>query len=148
MQHIKDIMTPNPETCRMNHSISCALKIMKNVNCGAVPIVDENNRVQSIITDRDIALCMLDKSEPPDNVMIQDCIRTRVGQVITVKPDDEVHHAIELMEQHQVRRLPVVDEQGHCVGIVAQADVARKDENKKEVAEMLETISEPAGMGR
>lgn len=64
-----------------------------------------------------------------------------MGQVITIKPDDEVHRAVTLMEENQIRRLPVVDDQMRCIGIVAQADLALKNENKGEVAELVQEVS-------
>lgn len=141
MQRIQDIMTPNPKTCEADEPVSHALEIMAKVNCGAVPIVDRDNKVQNIITDRDIALCMLDNPKSPSQLKIEECVR-RERQIITVKPEDDVHRAIDLMEEHQVRRLPVVDEQMHSIGIVAQADIALKDQNRQDLVELLHDLSE------
>jgi CBS domain-containing protein len=141
MQRIKDVMTPNPKTCQMDHSVMCALDIMRNVNCGAVPIVDDNNKVHGIITDRDIALCLVNHaSKTPQDLKVKDCVK-HVGNVITVKQDEDIHRAVTLMEQHQVRRIPVVDEEQHIIGIIAQADIALKDEQPEETAELVREIS-------
>lgn len=140
MQHIKDIMTRNPKTCLMSDKITKCLEIMSDENCGAVPIVDKNRTVQGIITDRDIALCLLENSsQSAKDLSIQECVK--VGHVITCKPEDTLHHAIELMEKNQVRRLPVIDDQHKCVGIVAQADIVLKDKNKEEAIELVREIS-------
>lgn len=139
MQRIKDIMTPNPRTCTAEHTLDCSLQIMRDINCGAVPIVDNEQKIQGMITDRDIALCLLKNEKSPNQLRIRDC--AHMGQVITIKPDDEVHRAVTLMEENQIRRLPVVDDQMRCIGIVAQADLALKNENKGEVAELVQEVS-------
>ncbi len=141
MQQIQEIMTPNPRTCHAVDSVQNALEIMRNTSCGAVPIVDGDNKIQNIITDRDIALCLLDTPKHPKDVKIQDCVQKQ-RQIITIYPHEEVHRAIDLMEEHQVRRLPVCDDEMHCIGIVAQADIALKDRMPQDVIELLHDISE------
>lgn len=141
MQRIQEIMTPNPETCEMDHPVTCALQIMKNANCGAVPIVDKDNKIRGIVTDRDIALCMLNNPRSPQDIQVQNCVKHHDEQVITVRPEDDVHRAIDLMEEHQVRRLPVCDENRRLIGIVAQADIALKDTNPQEVSELVKEVS-------
>ncbi len=139
MQHVKDIMTHHPKTCELHHPITCSLQLMKDEDCGAIPVVDKEHKVQGIITDRDIALCLLENQRLPKEIQVKDCIR--LGQMITVKPEDPLHKAVDLMEKHQVRRIPVVDDQHKCIGIVSQADIILKDKDRKEVADMVEEIA-------
>lgn len=140
MQHVQDVMTRNPETCKMEDSITRCLGIMRDENCGAVPIVDSEKRIQGIITDRDIALCLLEEhAKAPDELKVRDCLRST--RIITCKPEDDLHEAIRLMEQNQIRRLPVVDDQTRVVGIVAQADIVLKDRDKEEVVEFVQEVS-------
>jgi len=141
MQPVKEIMTANPRTCEADESILCAIEIMKRVNCGAVPVVASDNKLINIITDRDVALCLMDNPKQPNDIKIRDCIgETR--QMITVSPDDDVHRAIDLMEENQVRRIVVINDQNGCIGIVAQADIALKDKTPKDIAELVHDISE------
>lgn len=139
MQRIKEVMTPNPQTCSVDHPVTCALEIMHQKSCGAVPIVDKQNVLKGIVTDRDIALCILKLSKMPDQIQVQEC--GHMGQLITIKPEEDIHRAVALMEEHQVRRLPVVDDAMHCIGIVAQADIVLKDQNTQEVAELVQEVS-------
>ncbi len=145
MQSVGDVMTANPQVCEMHHSLTCALGIMQQANCGAVPIVDGDGILHGIVTDRDIALCLLENStKTPEELQIKDCVR-HVNHVITVRPDDEIHYAVALMEEHQVRRLPVCDDETRCVGIITQADIALKDDRMQEVVELVQEISKDRG---
>ncbi len=141
MPKVREIMTPSPKTCMVDHSIVCALDIMKNENCGAVPIVDQQGQVCGIVTDRDIALSLADHvSRRPEEILVRDCLGSGM-QVVTVSPEDDVQQAIQLMEQHQIRRIVVVDDQQRCVGIVAQADIALKEQNPAEAGELVREVS-------
>jgi CBS domain-containing protein len=143
-QKIREIMTQNPKTCMDNHTVDCTLQIMKNENCGLVPVVDEDRKILGVVTDRDIAMCLLEHPDTPLNrLRVADCqcYQDQVDQVITLKPDEDIQRAVTLMEKYQVRRLPVVDNENRVIGIVAQADIARKDRNREEVAEMLGRVS-------
>lgn len=141
MQRVSEIMTPNPGTCEPNEPITNALEIMRRENCGAVPIVDKENRIKNMITDRDIALCLLETLRDIKDVYIHDCVGME-RTMITVRPEDDIHRALDLMEEHQVRRLPVVDDQIRCVGILAQADIALKDRKPEDIVELIHDISE------
>jgi CBS domain-containing protein len=138
--HVKEIMTTKPSCCALDHPLTCALEIMRQEDCGAVPVVDEAERVKAMITDRDIALCLLEHPKPFEQMTVRDCAR-HVDHVITVHPDDSVERAIQLMEQHQVKRLPVCDDRMRCVGIVAQADIIRKHPVPETIAHLVQSIS-------
>ena len=134
---VQDLMTSNPRTIGSESSVVEAAKIMGDEDVGIVPIVD-GDRLVGTITDRDIAIKVVAEGK--------DARSTTVGQVasrdlVTVDPQQDLDEALRLMAQHQVRRLPVVEEDGRLVGILAQADVAR-EAKPKQTGRVVEKISE------
>ncbi len=139
-QNVKSIMTSHPKTCLPEHTAKCALEIMSSMSVGAVPIVDQNEKVVGIVTDRDIALCLLQNA----NKTVNDLNLNQCGNfshMITIQENDSIDHALSLMEKNQIRRIPVVNNQGKCVGIVAQADIALHV-NLQQTGEFVRDVSE------
>src|SRR5512141_299628 len=140
-----EIMTPSPSVCSSSDSLGAVARLMRDNDCGAVPIVDKGS-VVGIVTDRDLAIRALAEGLGTD---------ARAGDVMTASPrcaspDDDIGDIEKLMAEHQVRRIPIVDADGRCLGIVSQADLARAASKNsrvsdREVAIVLEAISEPAG---
>jgi CBS domain-containing protein len=112
---------------------------MREGHIGSLPITDDEKLV-GMITDRDITTRVVAEAADPKTTSVGD-VYSR--DLISVESDKDLAEALQLMARHQVRRLPVV-EQGRLVGIVAQADVARS-ENEKKTGELVEAISEPSG---
>ena len=133
--HIRDVMTPNPRCVSPDDSIQSAAQIMRDEDTGAVPVCD-NGRAVGIVTDRDIVIRAIADGQP--NRSVRD-IATR--DVISVSPDMSTREAAELMAEHQVRRLPVVDGD-RLVGIVSLGDLAVKEAKDSRVGDTLEHISE------
>jgi CBS domain-containing protein len=134
---VQDLMTSNPKTIASDSSVVEAAKVMRDEDVGIVPIVD-GDRLVGTITDRDIAIKVVAEAK--------DVQSTTVGQVasrdlVTVDPQQDLDEALRLMAQHQVRRLPVVEEDGRLVGILAQADVAR-EASPEQTGRVVEEISE------
>ena len=134
---IRDLMTSNPRTIDPDQPVAEAAKLMKQEDVGIVPIVDDQNRLVGTITDRDITVRVVAEQKDPQS--------TTAGEVatqdlVTVDPQQGLDEALRLMAQHQVRRLPVVGEDGKLVGIVAQADVAREGEDAR-TGEVVQQIS-------
>lgn len=141
---VREIMTPEPEVVTPDAPVSRAAQIMRDYNVGVVPVVSDNESMglRGIITDRDIAV-----RHVADN-HIEDCTvathMTRDG-IETVEEDDDTAEVLAAMKRREIRRVPVTNKQGRLVGIVAQADIAVSDEiPKKQVAEVVEAISQPA----
>jgi CBS domain-containing protein len=132
---IKDAMTSNPKTVTSDQTVVDAAKIMKQEDAGVVPIVD-GNRLVGVITDRDIAITVVAEAKDPQSTRVTE-IASR--DLVTVDPQQDLDEALRLMAKHQVRRLPVVEEDGRLVGILAQADVAQhaSDERTGEVVEEI-----------
>lgn len=136
--NVKDIMTPDVKTVSSTDPIKKAAQIMKEVNCGSVPVVD-HGQVVAMVTDRDIATRVVANGKGADTP-VQDCMSR---QVVTVSPDTEARHAANTMAENQIRRLPVVDGK-KLVGILAIADLARKNIYVSESGHALSDISEPS----
>lgn len=136
-KQITDVMTSNPRTVDSSAPIAEAAQIMKNEDVGSVPIV-EGDRLFGIVTDRDVAIRVVAEGKDPQSTSVRE-IASR--ELVTVDPDQSLDEAARLMAQHQVRRLPVVEEDGRLVGIVAQADVAQAGDDAR-TGEVVERISQ------
>jgi CBS domain-containing protein len=134
---ISDAMSTNPCAIDADKSVQHAAKMMRDENVGFAPIV-EGMRLIGALTDRDIATQVVAEGKDPETTTARD-IATR--NVVTVGPDEDLDAALQLMARHQVRRIPVVQEDGQLVGIVAQADVAR-EAKAKATGEVVEEISQ------
>jgi CBS domain-containing protein len=138
MTTARDIMTANAECVRSNQTIAEAARKMADMNVGALPICGEDDRLQGMITDRDIAVKVIAQGKDPNSVTAGDLAQ---GKPVTIGADDGIEELMKTMGQHQVRRLPVID--GHkLVGIVAQADVARAMPDQP-VGDLLDALSAP-----
>jgi CBS domain-containing protein len=135
---VKDVMTSNPTSVVADNPVVEAARIMKEKDVGIVPVV-EGGRLVGTVTDRDIAVRVVAEGKDPQSVRVREIAST---DVVTVDPQQNLDEALRLMASHQVRRLPVVEEGGKLVGIVAQADVAR-EANDKQTGELVEEISQP-----
>jgi CBS domain-containing protein len=133
---IQDVMTSNPTTITTSTTIRDAARQMKSEDVGSLPIV-EGDRLVGVITDRDLAIRALAEGKGED---------TTVGEIaskdlVTVDPQQSLEEAARLMAEHQVRRLPVCEEDGRLVGILAQADVAEAGHDTL-TGEVVEKISQ------
>jgi CBS domain-containing protein len=116
---IQDAMTANPTTVAPSTTATEAARTMKSENVGSLPIV-EGDRLLGVVTDRDLAIRLLAEGRGGD---------TPIGEIaskdlVTIDPQQSLEEAARLMAEHQIRRLPVCEEDGRLVGILAQADVA------------------------
>ena len=133
---IKDTMTSNPCSIDADKPVSYAAKMMRDEDVGLAPIV-EGDRLVGTLTDRDIATRVVAEGRDPESTTVREVASS---DVVTVNPQQGLGEALQLMAQHQVRRLPVVEEDGRLVGVVAQADVAEPAE-PSETGRMVEEIS-------
>ena len=114
-------MTAGAQCVGENESLVDAARKMRDLDVGALPICGEDERLKGMLTDRDIVVrCIADGGDPASTMAGQ----LAQGKPVTIGADDDIGEALQMMAQHQIRRLPVID--GHkLVGIIAQADVAR-----------------------
>jgi CBS domain-containing protein len=140
----REIMTLNPCCCSTKDSAQDVALLMRDNDCGSVPVVDDSGCVVGTITDRDLAIRGLAAGQGPD---------ARVADLMTPNPcccglDDDLSVVEQAMADNQIRRVPIVDADDKLVGIIAQADLALAAENRRlserEVAVVVEKISEPA----
>jgi CBS domain-containing protein len=134
-KHVKDVMTANPRTIAPSTSIQEAAKLMRDDDVGSLPIV-ENDKLVGILTDRDIVI----------RAVAEGRFDATAGELasrelVTVDPEQPLEEAARLMAQHQVRRLPVTEEDGRLVGMLAQADVATHGGEDARTGQMVEQIS-------
>jgi CBS domain-containing protein len=139
---VRDAMTVNPRTVSLNDSVVDAAQIMEQEDVGSVPVVDTDNILVGMITDRDITLRVVAAGKDPGSTAAGE-VATR--QVSPAYPDEPLDEALEQMAYRQVRRLPVIEDD-RVVGILAQADVAQEVKDKK-AGQVLEAISQPASDG-
>ena len=136
-QSIRDVMTSNPCSIDADKSVAYAAKMMRDEDVGLAPIV-EGDKLIGMLTDRDIAIRVVAEGKDPDQVKVREVASK---QVVTIDPQQDLDEALRIMAMHQVRRLPVVEEDGKLVGVVAQADVAREGDDTKTGA-LVEEISQ------
>jgi len=132
----REIMTRNVKTANRETSLREVAVLMREGDMGAVPVV-ENGKLVGIVTDRDIVVRAVAEGKDVSTV-IGDVMTT---EIFASKENDFVFEAIRLMGDKQVRRIPVVNDEGELVGIIAMADVALETEDEREIAETLEEIS-------
>ena len=133
---IRDVMTPNPRCVTPDDTIQSAARIMRDEDTGVVPVV-ENGRPVGLVTDRDIVVRAI-----ADGGQVSRPVREIIsGQMVTARPDMSTREAAELMSEHQVRRLPVVEGE-RLVGIVSIGDLAVKEGKDGRVGDALQQISE------
>lgn len=136
---VTDIMSADPTCCRSDTTLREVAEKMVEFDCGEIPVCDDRGKPIGVVTDRDIVCRLIAKGHDPMQAVAEDCMSE---PVVTTSPDMDIEECARLMEQYQVRRLPVVDAQGVCVGIVAQADFARRG-TRDAAAEVIARVSEP-----
>ena len=133
--NIRDVMTPNPRTVSPDDTIQQAARIMRDEDTGAVPVV-ENGRPIGILTDRDIVVRAVAEGGQPSRI-VRDIV---TSGVVSATPDMSTRQANELMSEHQIRRLTVV-ERDRLVGIVSIGDLAVKEGRDSRTGDTLQSIS-------
>ena len=145
----RDIMTRDPECCRPDQTARDAAQVMRDRDCGCVPIVDDAGAVVGIVTDRDLAVRGIATGKEST---------TKLNDLMTPSasccgPDDDLRDVEQKMAELQIRRIPIVDASGRCLGIISQADIARASATdsavtEQEIALVVEKISQPPSKGR
>lgn len=134
MMKVQDIMTADVETCSPDSDLGAAATTMWKRDCGSVPVVDNARKVIGMITDRDICMAVATRNKLASAIKVSEVIS---GKVFACSPDDDVRDALETMQSAQLRRLPVVDDDGVLHGILSINDVvlhSKKGRSKKHVS--------------
>ena len=141
MKTCGDVMTKNPVCCRPDDSVAKVAQLMQSEDVGSLPVIDSDQTLKlvGIVTDRDLALKVVAKG--------LDANSTKVGvvmahKVVTCRAGDDLQKALDAMAEHQLRRIPIVDNENRIVGIIAQADVATRVDQPEKTGEMVKDISQ------
>lgn len=137
---VQDIMTRDPACCSPETSLREVAKLMKQHDCGEIPVLDERGAPIGVVTDRDIVCRIVAEGKEPARATARDAMST---PVVTVHPEDSLVESRAQMEQHQIRRVLVVDGNGLCCGMLSQADIARAA-SEHDIAELLRDVSQPS----
>jgi CBS domain-containing protein len=133
---VREVMTSKLCSIDTDKTVAYAAKMMRDEDVGIAPIV-EGDRLVGVLTDRDIAVRVVAEGRDPEQVKVTEAASR---DLVTLDPQQDLDEALRLMARHQVRRLPVVEEDGRLVGVVAQADVA-KEADETRTGEVVEQIS-------
>jgi CBS domain-containing protein len=133
---VREVMTSKLCSIDTDKTVAYAAKMMRDEDVGIAPIV-EGDRLVGVLTDRDVAVRVVAEGRDPEQVKVTE-VASR--DLVTLDPQQDLDEALRLMARHQVRRLPVVEEDGRLVGVVAQADVAEEADEAR-TGEVVEQIS-------
>ena len=129
-------MSKNVTVIQEDETLREAAERLASDDIGVLPICDSNKQIRGVLTDRDIVVHVIARGKDPANTRASELEQ---GEIVTIRPDDSIEHACDLMAQYKVRRLPVVED-GRVVGMVSQADVA-KSVSPEQAGRMLTQIS-------
>ena len=143
---IREVMSPNPVCCVPSDSAQRAARMMCDHNVGSIPIVidHESRKLVGVITDRDLCCSVVADGLDPKSVTVE---KFMTLNPVTCREGENVENCEGLMQEHQIRRIPIVDAQDRVIGIVAQADLALNDKSErvsKTVAEISKAVEPPA----
>ena len=141
MKKCNEVMTKNPVCCLPNDMVAKVAQLMKSKDIGPVPIIEneQTKKLVGIVTDRDLALKIVAEGRDVKSTKAEE-VMTR--KVVTCRGEDDVQKALDAMSEHQLRRIPVVDNDNRIVGIIAQADVATRVDQPAKTAEVVKDISQ------
>ena len=136
-----EVMTRDPVCCEPGDSVKQVAELMKREDIGSVPVVQSQNdhHLVGIVTDRDIVVKVLADGRDVSGAIVSDAM---TANPVCCREDDDVDRAVELMEERQVRRMPIVGSDGELCGIIAQADIATRLSKDDTTGELVEAISE------
>ncbi len=139
----RDFMTADPACCRAHTTLDQVAKMMAQYACGEIPVLDSTDRPIGVVTDRDIVCRVVAEGKNPMAYPAETCMSE---SVVTVRSDAPIVEVVSAMAHHQVRRVPVVDDEGCCIGIISQADVASVA-RMGQVAELVRAVSRDTKSG-
>jgi len=144
MKKCNEVMTKDPVCCLPTDSVAKAAELMKSEDIGSIPVIEneQTQKLVGIVTDRDLALKIVAEGRDAKSTKVE-AVMTR--KVVTCLADDDLQKALDAMADHQLRRIPAVDNDNKILGIIAQADVATRVDQPEKTAEMVKEISQANG---
>lgn len=136
---IDELMTRPVVSCRPGDTLDAAVNLMIERDCGALPVIGNDGHVAGIITDRDVCVAAYRERIPLSDIRVE---RAMTAHIVAARPRDSVESVEKLMAEHQVRRVPVVDDKGHVVGMVSLNDIVRSASRAhREDARVIQTMA-------
>jgi len=141
MKKCEEVMTKNPVCCLPNDLVTNVAQMMKRENIGPIPVIDneKTRKLVGIVTDRDLAVKIVAEGRDAKSTKVE---AVMTHKVVTCLAEDDLQKALDAMSEHQLRRIPIVDNDNKILGIIAQADVATRVNQPEKTAEMVKEISE------
>ena len=139
-----EVMTKNPVCCLPNDMVAKAAQLMKRENIGSMPVIEneQTKKLVGIVTDRDLALKIVAEGRDAKSTKVE---AVMTHKVVTCRAEDDLQKALDAMSEHQLRRIPIADNDNMILGIIAQADVATRVNQPEKTAEMIKQISQANG---
>ena len=144
MKKCYEVMTKDPVCCLPNDSVAKTAALMKSEDIGSIPVIEneQTQKLVGIVTDRDLALKVVAEGRDPKTTKVETVM---THNVVTCRAEDDLQKALDAMAGHQLRRIPIVDNDNKILGIIAQADVATRANQPEKTAEMVMEISQTNG---
>lgn len=120
---VKEIMTPDPKAIWLTGSLADAAQLMWENDCGVLPVIKDGRKVVGLITDRDICMATAVRQANPAGISVE---KVMTGEVYSVNSEEDVAHALQTMQEHKIRRLPVLNSIGELEGILSMNDIVLK----------------------
>ena len=141
MEKCNEVMTKDPVCCLPDDAVAKVARLMQRDNIDSIPVIenDQTQKLVGIVTDRDLVLKIIAKGQDAKSTKVES-VMTR--QVVTCLAGDNLQKALDAMAEHQLRRIPIVDDNHKIVGIIAQADVATRTNQPEKTAELVKEISQ------
>ena len=141
MKKCNEVMTKKVVCCLPDDMVTKVAQLMQSENIGSIPVIEneQTQKLVGIVTDRDLVIKIIAKGQDAKSVKVE-AVMTR--QVVTCHAEDDLQKALDAMAKHQLRRIPIVDNNNKIVGIIAQADVATRVNQPEKTAEMVKEISQ------
>ena len=141
MKKCGEVMTKSPLCCLPTDMVAKAAQLMQRENIGPIPVIEseQTGKLVGIVTDRDLALKIVAEERDPKSTKVE-AVMTR--KVVTCRAEDDLQKALDAMAKHQLRRIPVVDNNNKILGIIAQADVATRLDQADKTAAMVKEVSQ------
>jgi CBS domain-containing protein len=141
MKKCNEVMTKNPVCCLPDDMVAKVAQLMQSENIGSIPVIEneQTQKLVGIVTDRDLALKIVAKGHDANSTKVE---AVMTHKVVTCRAGDDLQIALDAMAEHQLRRIPIVDNDNKIVGIIAQADVATRVNQPEKTATMVKEISQ------